>query len=66
MKLNTPVNLEIDSAGNLYFSETIYYNTNVIRRIDYNTGLVSTYAGVPFEEWKTGDDTSGDRSSVKL
>jgi sugar lactone lactonase YvrE len=41
-QLNFPLGVAIDSAGNLYISET---NNNVIRKVDASTGVITTVAG---------------------
>jgi sugar lactone lactonase YvrE len=41
-QLNTPANLAVDPAGNLYFSD---YGSNRVRKIDAATGIISTVAG---------------------
>ena len=40
--LNTPEGLAFDSAGNLFIADT---KNGVIRKVDVQTGLISTYAG---------------------
>lgn len=40
--LNDPGNIAVDTAGNVYISDVLNYR---IRRIDANTGLISTIAG---------------------
>jgi sugar lactone lactonase YvrE len=40
--LNCPTDVAFDSAGNLYIAEQYNY---VIRKVDKNTGKISTYAG---------------------
>ena len=41
--LNTPEGLALDPSGNLYIADT---KNHVIRKVDLDTGLISTYAGV--------------------
>lgn len=40
--LNNPEGIAVDRAGNLYISDTLNYR---IRRIDANSGVISTVAG---------------------
>lgn len=53
-----PHYLAIDGAGNLFLSEP--YTSNVIRRIDAVTGVISRYAGRPFEYGFSGDGGPAD------
>jgi len=41
-QLNGPTSVAFDSAGNLYIADT---NNQVVRRVDSQTGIISTYAG---------------------
>jgi len=41
-ELNDPRGVQVDSAGNLFISDT---GNNVIRRVDATTGIISTFAG---------------------
>lgn len=44
-RLNAPIGLAFDSAGNLYFTDG---NNNRVRRVDHATGLITTVAGTGF------------------
>ncbi len=41
-KLNNPFDVAVDSAGNLFFSDT---NNHCVRRVDAQTGLITNVAG---------------------
>jgi sugar lactone lactonase YvrE len=47
--------IAFDAAGNLYFSDT---NNQRVRRVDYNTGVISTIAGNGAKGY-TGDGNNG-------
>jgi len=41
-KLNSPTRIAFDAQGNLFIAD---YGNQVIRKVDKNTGIISTYAG---------------------
>jgi len=62
--LSVPATGEADGSGNIYFPDE---SNNVIRRIDVNTGIITTVAGQPYTSTSTvpsvcsaATDTAGD------
>ncbi|MDR3725650.1 MAG: FG-GAP-like repeat-containing protein, partial [Terracidiphilus sp.] len=63
-QLNGPTSVAFDSTGNLYIADT---NNQVVRRVDSQTGFISTYAGNGTAGY-TGDGqaaTSAEINNVK-
>ena len=58
--VNVPTGIDVDSSGNVYFSE--YYNHRV-RKITASTGIITTYAGTGASSY-SGD--GGAASSAAL
>jgi hypothetical protein len=40
--INTPTGIDIDSSGNVYFSD---FSNHRVRKIAASTGIITTYAG---------------------
>ncbi|MHB1021279.1 MAG: Ig-like domain repeat protein [Acidobacteriaceae bacterium] len=59
--LNTPAGLAIDGAGNLYIADS---NNHAIRRVDANTGIITTVAGTIGHPGYSGD--GGAATSAEL
>lgn len=59
--LNAPAGLAIDGAGNLYIADS---NNHAIRRVDANTGIITTIAGVIGHPGYSGD--GGAATSAEL
>jgi len=50
--ISNPQGLALDGAGNLYFADS---NSDVIRRVDKVSGIITTVAGTPRSNGYTGD-----------
>ncbi len=65
-KLNWPVAVAVDAAGNLFIADQFHYR---IRRVDGGTGRISTYAGIGSVELKGGyfgDDGPASQAGLAL
>jgi hypothetical protein len=51
-QVNTPAGLVLDGAGNLYYADT---GNHIVRRVDANTGIVTTVAGTAGVQGYGGD-----------
>ncbi|UTJ06117.1 Ig-like domain-containing protein [Arcobacter roscoffensis] len=60
-KLNTPVSITLDDKGNIYVADQKNY---VVRKVDVNTGIITTVAGIMGISGDTGDGLNA--TSAKL
>jgi sugar lactone lactonase YvrE len=63
--LNFPDSVAVDSAGNLYIADTSNYR---IRRVDKNTGIITTVAGngnVPQNKSTAGDGGAATQTAIQ-
>jgi uncharacterized protein (TIGR03437 family) len=63
--LNFPDSVAVDSAGNLYIADTSNYR---IRRVDKNTGIITTVAGngnVPQNKSTAGDGGTATQTAIQ-
>ncbi len=58
--INHPVGIDIDSSGNVYFSD---FSNNRVRKVTVSTGIITTYAGTGADSY-SGD--GGVASSAAL
>ena len=58
--LNDPENIAVDTSGNIYISDVLNYR---IRRIDANTGIISTIAGTGIKGY-SGDGGPALRAQI--
>ena len=59
--LNNPSSITLDAAGNLYISDT---GNNVVRRLDANTGIITTVAGTMGLHGYAGDHGPANHASL--
>ena len=55
-QISLPSGITLDGAGNIYFADD---GNNIIRRVDANTGIITTIVGVPMKQGYTGDGGAG-------
>ena len=60
-KINYPKGLTFDASNNLYFSD---YQNQVLRKVDYATGIITTIAGMPNIFGGDGDGGSSKEASL--
>ena len=60
-KINYPKGLTFDANNNLYFSD---YQNQVLRKVDYATGIITTIAGMPNIFGGDGDGGSSKEASL--
>ena len=60
-KINYPKGLTFDANNNLYFSD---YQNQVLRKVDYATGIITTIAGMPNIFGGDGDGGSSKEASI--
>ncbi|MEM7533433.1 MAG: cadherin domain-containing protein, partial [Chloroflexota bacterium] len=60
-QLSTPFDVEVDVNGNVFIADT---SNHVIRKIDVNTGIITTIAGVPNTTTALGDGGSATEANL--